>query len=205
MKFAAITRIWRKSKRPFDRLWKWASGHPRRWHRLLKWTRVKQAEARRRHLSERVKFWAAKKTIYRRRWRRAKKHLNQTGKAKWEDWMANGHPTNIVPAVKDELAIAVVKFGCVVTSTYRAYVIPQSNPNSYHGPNVSPGKAGDVAGAKMVAYQEDVYARRQGDSNLLELFGPRNDRCLKYGQPLTLGEGTFLENLHDSHVHVAAQ
>lgn len=199
-----IREIWKKARRPFDRLWKWASGHPRRWHRLVKWTRNRQAAARAEHLPRRVRFWAAKKTVYRRKWKRAKKRLEQDGKVGWEDWMANGRSLNFTAAAKAEAAIAVVRFGLTVTSTYRATVIPQSNPNSYHGPNVSPGKAVDVAGGRMTDYQRDVYSRRRGDGGLLELFGPDNGANLKYGQPISLGEGTFLEQLHDSHVHVAA-
>lgn len=201
----SIKHIWKNAKKPFDRFWSWATGHPRRWHRLVKWTRAQRQRAKENGLRNRVAFWTKKNTVYRRKWKKAKKHLEQTGEAKWEDWMANGHSLNFTAAAKAEAAIAVVKFGCTVTSTFRATVIPQSNPNSYHGPNVNPGKAVDVAGAGMIAYQSDVYNRRHGDSNLLELFGPQNSTCLKNGAQITLGEGTFLEDLHDSHTHVAAQ
>lgn len=202
----AIRRIWNNRKGDLRRLWNWAKRgtHPRRWQRLAQWAKRKREEARHDHRINRAKFWAKKQTIYRRKWRRAKKHLAETGEAKWDDWMANGHSLNITAAVKQEAAIAVVEFGCTVTSTYRAVVIPQSNPNSYHGPNVSPGKAVDVAGGGMDDYQRDCFVRREGDPSLLELFGPINELGLKNGHAVTLGEGTFLENLHDTHTHVAA-
>jgi hypothetical protein len=151
--------------------------------------------------------WAIKaRTVYRRRLKKAKRRADQNGgQVEWQDWMANGRNPNIVSAVKAEVAIAVVRFGCAVSSLWRSYVIPQSNPGSYHGPNVNPGKAGDLVGARMAEYQRDVYNRRRGDGDLLELFGPSNGECLKYGAALFLAEGTFLENLHDSHTHVAAQ
>jgi hypothetical protein len=196
-----IRAIWRNARKPFDRLWSWAKGdHPRRWKRLVRWTTKKREQARKGHKLARARFWAAKRTVYRKKWKRAKKRLEP----RWEDWMANGRSLNFNAAAKQEAAIAVVTFGCAVTSTYRATVIPQSNPNSYHGPNVSPGKAVDVAGARMGVYQQDVFSRRKGDSSLLELFGPINHLGLKNGSQVTLGEGSFLEDLHDSHVHVAA-
>ena len=199
-----ISHIWKRAKHPFDRLWKWAKGHPKRWQALARWAKAKREQAREDNRINRAKFWAKKRTVYRKKWKRAKKHLEETGEAKFESWMLNGHSANITQGAKDELAIAVVKFGCTCTSSYRAYVIPQSNPNSWHGPNVSPGKAVDVAGSNMTAYQHDVYSRRQGDTSLLELFGPDNSTNLRYGQPYYLADGTFLENLHDSHTHVAA-
>lgn len=200
-----IAQIWHRSKQPFDRLWQWATGHPRRWHGLVRWARAKREQAREDRRINRAKFWVKKRTIYARKWRRAKKRLEQSGEAKFEPWMLNGHSANITAGARAELAIAVVKFGCACTSSYRATVIPQSNPNSWHGPNVSPGKAVDVAGGGMVAYQRDAYNRRRGDANLLELFGPDNSSNLRYGQTYYLAEGTFLENLHDSHTHVACQ
>lgn len=203
----AIRRIWNNRKGDLARLWEWASGkHPGRWHSLVRWARKKQQDAREHHRYNRAKFWAKKKTVYRRKWRRAKKHLAETGEAVWEDWMANGHPLNFSRAAKAEAAIGVLQYGLTVTSTWRATVLPQSNPASFHGPNVNPGKAVDLAGPwdKMVEYQGGVFNRRKGDPKLLELFGPANALWLKYGQPTTGAEGTFLEDLHDSHVHVAA-
>ncbi len=201
-----IARIYHHAKQPFDRLWKWATGHPKRWRALKGWAGRHRQQARENHRINRAKWWAKKRSIYARKWKRAKRHLRETGQVPgFETWMLNGHSNNITDAVRAEIAIAVVKYNCAVSSTYRAYVIPQSNPNSYHGPNVSPGKAFDAVGARMTEWQHDVFARRRGDSACLELFGPDNSTNLKYGNQLALGEGTFLENLHDSHTHEACQ
>lgn len=147
------------------------------------------------------KAWIERKIIYRKEWEEAKRRE----KPEWKDFMASGHPLNFSPAAKAEAAIAVLKFDCVVTSTFRSTVIAGSNPSSFHGPNVNPGKAVDVAGARMTAYQKDVFDRRRGDSHLLELFGPTNSIALKNGGAISLAEGSPLENLHDTHVHVAAE
>jgi hypothetical protein len=154
---------------------------------------------------EEKKAWLERKIIYRDKWEAAKRRHERRQKPEWEDFMASGHPLNFSGAAKAEAAIAVVKFDCVVSSTYRATVIPQSNPNSFHGPNVNPGKAVDLVGSRMADYQKDVFDRRRGDGHLLELFGPTNSLALKNGVPTALAEGTFLENLHDTHVHVAAE
>lgn len=147
------------------------------------------------------KAWIERKIIYRKEWEDAKRRQ----KPEWKDFMASGHPLNFSAAAKAEAAIAVVKFECVVTSTFRSTVIAGSNPSSFHGPNVNPGKAVDVAGERMSAYQKDVFERRRGDSHLLELFGPTNTIALKNGGAISLAEGSALENLHDTHVHVAAE
>jgi hypothetical protein len=164
-----------------------------------------KAVLRAEHAREEQKAWLERKIIYRDKWEAAKRREREKQKPKWEDFMASGHSLNLGGAAKAEAAIAVVKFDCVVSSTYRATVIPQSNPNSFHGPNVSPGKAVDLVGSRMTEYQKDVFDRRRGDGHLLELFGPTNSLALKNGAPTALAEGTFLENLHDTHVHVAAE
>ena len=201
-----IRKAWRNAATPLKNLWSWAKrpkaeGQAKRFKALSDWARKKWREAKN---AEAKAAWAVRKRVYRKRYRAARERAERTGVAVWEPWMANGRNPNVTNAVKQEVAIAVVKFDCYVTSLYRATVIPQSNPNSYHGPNVSPGRAGDVAGARMADYQADCYQRRKGDPGLLELYGPINDKGLKNGAHVTLGEGTFLENLHDSHTHVAA-
>lgn len=163
----------------------------------------KKREVERIHQVVETRKWFVKShTVYRRKMKRAKRRAEQNnGVPKWESWMANGRDARVTDAVKQEMAYAVVIFDLAVTSLYRATVIPQSNPNSYHGPNINPGQAGDVAGPRMTEYQINVYGRRRG--NCKECFGPSNTHCLKNGAPMTLAEGTFLENLHDSHTHVA--
>jgi len=146
------------------------------------------------------KAWIERKIIYRKEWEEAKRRE----KPEWKDFMASGHPLNFSAAAKAEAAIAVVKFDCHVTSTFRSTVIAGSTASSNHGPNINPGKAVDVAGARMSAYQKDVFDRRRGDSHLLELFGPTNTVALKNGGAISLAEGSDLETIHDTHVHVAA-
>src|SRR5215211_6148903 len=163
-------------------------------------TREHKAIIRERIAIKTKKAWIERRLIYREKWRNAKKR----DKPKWEDFMASGHSLNFSAAAKAEAAIGVVRFDLVVTSTFRSTVIPDSVSTSFHGPNVSPGLAVDIAGARMTEYQQDVFDRRQGDGHLLELFGPMNAVCLKNGAHTVLEEGTFLENLHDTHVHVAA-
>jgi hypothetical protein len=197
-----IRAIYRRARKPFDRLWEWADGHgTTRWKALKRWSAQRLRRAKQREAQ--VAFWTKKHTIYRRKYRAALKRQRERKKPKWEPWMANGRNANVNAAVKREVAIAVVKFGCAVSSLYRATVIPQSNPNSYHGPNVNPGKAGDLVGGGMLAYQRDFYKRRKGDPRALELFGPANSLWLKNGQPTSGAEGSFLEQLHDSHTHIA--
>jgi hypothetical protein len=164
-------------------------------------TREDKAVLRAENAKKEEKAWIERKIIYRKEWEEAKRRE----KPEWKDFMAGGQPLNFSPAAKVEAAIAVVKFDCVVTSTFRSTVIPDSTASSFHGPNVNPGKAVDVAGARMSAYQKDVFDRRRGESHLLELFGPTNSIALKNGAAISLAEGSFLENLHDTHVHVAAE
>jgi hypothetical protein len=164
-------------------------------------TREHKVVLRAENAKKEKKAWIERKIIYHKEWEEAKRRE----KPEWKDFMASGHPLNFSAAAKAEAAIAVVKFDCVVTSTFRSTVIADSNPNSFHGPNVNPGEAVDVAGARMSAYQKDVFDRRRGDSHLLELFGPTNNVALKNGAPTSLAEGTSLENIHDTHVHVAAE
>ena len=168
-------------------------------------TREAKAKVRARDALEEKRAWIERKIIFREKWEKAKSRLAEDDKAEWEDFMANGHPLNFGKGAKAEAAIAVVKFDCVVTSTFRPTVISVSSASSNHGPNVNPGRAVDLAGSKMTQYQQDVFNRRKGDGSLLELFGPINTVALKFGSPIGLVEGDFNENLHDTHVHVAVQ
>jgi len=173
----------------------------------IKGREVREAKARvrTRDALKEKRAWIERKIMFREKWQAAKRRLAENDKAEWEDFMANGHSLNFVNGAKAEAAIAVVKFDCVVTSTFRATVLRISSPGSNHGPNVSPGRAVDVAGSRMTQYQQDVFNRRKGDGSLLEMFGPINTVALKFGAPIELVEGTFNENLHDTHVHVAVQ
>jgi hypothetical protein len=202
----AVERIYGNGKHGLGRVWRWLKKGDRvkRARAAVRWAGRHERWNRAHRRLKRARWWAAKRTIYRRRLKRARKAAG-AGKVEWHPYMANGSNPLVIQAVKDEMAIAVVRFGLAVTSLYRATVIPQSNPNSYHGPNVRPGKAGDAAGpmSKMLAYQRDAFIRGRGQANFLEVFGPSNAEWLRNGQVDPEPEGTFLENLHDTHVHVA--
>lgn len=144
-----------------------------------------------------LRFWTKKKTIYRKKLKAAKAKANPV----YESWMANGYDDNITDGAKKFVAIGVVKFGCTVTSLRRTYVPAGGSPTSWH--LTDPGRAADLAGARMGRFQAYMYKGHQGDANCLELFGPVNDKCLKYGSAMVLIEGDALETLHDSHVHGA--
>lgn len=116
-------------------------------------------------------------------------------------WMLNGRPGNVNRRIK-RTARRAVNHGLSVTSTTGG----AHASTSYH----YTGKAIDVAGRydRMVAFQKSEYgrARRLGPFSrwlYLELFGPSNVHGIKNGRQVVLGEGTALENLHDTHVHIA--
>lgn len=111
-------------------------------------------------------------------------------------WMLNGRPGNVNRRVKRTIRRAV-NAGLYVTSTTGG----RHASTSYH----YTGNAVDVSGPwhKMVAFQRAEHRRGLGRSGYLELFGPDNFAGLKNGRRITLGEGSWLEQLHDSHVHIA--
>lgn len=160
-----------------------------------------QTLARKRHLKARLRGWVDRRIRYRKRL----EELREQEWPEYEGWMANGHDARVVDGVKDYVAAGVVHFGLSASSLYRATVIPQSNPNSLHGPNVRPGRAGDLVGPrhKMVAFQEWVLEHRTSPhASLNELYGPENGLCFDDGHQITVAEGSFIEDLHDSHDHV---
>ena len=115
---------------------------------------------------------------------------------RFRPWMLNGRPGNVNRRIKRTIRRAV-NAGLHVTSTTGG----RHSPGSYH----YAGKAVDVSGTwdRMVAFQRAEYRRTRWRSGYLELFGPDNAHNLKNGRPYYLPEGTFLEGLHDSHVHIA--
>jgi hypothetical protein len=101
----------------------------------------------------------------------------------------------LTPAAKAAIAIGVLRFGLWVSSTHR----PET-PGSHHAED--PTRGGDLAGEwdDMIRYQRWLY--RNHLSALLELYGPDNQLCADNGDPAPQAEGSFNENLHDSHDHV---
>jgi hypothetical protein len=118
--------------------------------------------------------------------------------------MLNGHGGDVTPAVKKTI-VRAVRAGLVVTSTTGGHHAPGSYHYSRPGRAVDVGLPASLVGTaegrrRMVTFQrkEARHAERYD-----ELFGPDNDGCVKNGVRISLGEGTPLENLHDSHVHLA--
>lgn len=113
--------------------------------------------------------------------------------------MLNGHPGDVTVVVKRAI-IRGVNHGLIVTSTTDGV----HATNSWH--ETKPlGKAVDMAGpgiAAEVDYQRDLI-RGLGASRFNEIFGPDNFANVKNGQVITLIEGSGLEELHDTHIHIA--
>jgi GH24 family phage-related lysozyme (muramidase) len=118
--------------------------------------------------------------------------------------LLNGHPGNINRACK-RVIVRAANHGLVVTSTTDG----SHSPTSFHF--TTPGRAVDLGHGPGVSWDEGTRRKiafqkwllRRGPGRYDELFGPDNTANVKNGQRFTLGEGTPLENLHDTHVHVA--
>lgn len=166
-------------------------------------TRKKRAKVAAHDAKQEKKVWLERKVIYRETWEKIKKRQQDKGggyeNAEWDDSMAHGLNTNVTAFVKKVLAWGYLDFDLYITSMRRDYVPAGGSTTSYH----LVGKAGDIAGARMAEFQKAVYEKFRGNPAILELFGPDNSLNLKYGSPLYLAEGSALENLHDTHVHVA--
>ena len=157
------------------------------------------------HRIDQVKFWVSKNTIYRRKYRRAVKKAQQEqqnggspSQPQFEPYMANGYswePCN--QGVRNAIARVVVLDGNYITSLDRNYVPPGGSATSYH----MVGKALDCGPSRTTQVRE--YNLNIGNGNCLELFGPDNTLWIKYGADTGGAEGTPLENLHDSHNHLA--
>jgi hypothetical protein len=129
--------------------------------------------------------------------------------------MLNGHPGDITRAAK-RVALLAHNRKLVVTSTTDG----THSPTSFHF--TKPGEAVDLGnerrcskpgncvgaapgtpyGQALLERFQRFLVRKYGCSAFKELFGPVNQLNCKNGRPVTLGEGTDLENAHDNHVHV---
>lgn len=157
------------------------------------------------HRIDQVKFWVAKNTVYRRKYKAAVKKAEQEqqnggtpSQPQFEPYMANGYswePCN--QGVRNAIARVVVLDGNYITSLDRNYVPPGGSATSYH----MVGKALDCGPSRTTQVRE--YNLNIGNGNCLELFGPDNTLWIKYGSDTGGAEGTALENLHDSHNHLA--
>lgn len=123
--------------------------------------------------------------------------------------MLNGHPGNIARAVR-RVIVRGTNHGLIVTSTTDGAHAPTSwhyirPPRNFRGRAVDFGHARPgtpEARAAEVAFQRDLI-ETHGPGAFHELFGPDNALNVKNGVVVALGEGTPLETLHDTHVHVA--
>lgn len=127
--------------------------------------------------------------------RRAVRKLRRQTHGAFEPWMANGYPYESLSAGCEAFIVRGVDAGLHVTSTKRNW-----GGNSFH----EVWKAVDMAAGwdTMVAFQRREFTERPGGF-YLELLGPTNSQMLKNNQPWTAAEGSYLEDLHDSHVHGA--
>lgn len=157
----------------------------------------RRADRTAKRATAKAKWWMKRKTVLRRKLKAAKRKAIPS----YEPWMANGYNDQVTPAVKAFVARGVVKYDLYVTSMRRTHVPPGGSSTSYH--MAYPGKAADLAGAKMAQFQLSEWERNKGKSTCLELFGPDNNACLKHGVSMSMPEGSALETLHDSHVHGA--
>jgi hypothetical protein len=171
--------------------------------------RLRAAHIRRGRLYLRLTFWR-KRYVWarnrdefwtellaaRRRKLKAAQGSRKIDAADFENSMTGSHEYwTLTPAAKAAIAIGVIRFGLWVSSTYR----PET-PGSHHAED--PTRGADLAGEwdSMIAYQRWLYRNHLGA--MLELYGPHNTLCADNGQPAPQAEGSFNENLHDSHDHV---
>jgi hypothetical protein len=157
-------------------------------------TRKLGAIAKKRYWLDRFRMFAVR---VKNRRKLVKQLRRDPANIKFETWMLNGKPGNINSECKWFLAVAVVKFKLTCTSTTGGV----HAPTSFH----YSGRAIDVAGSwdRMVAYQRWLL-KVVGPGSMHEMFGPDDELNADNGIRITLGSGTFLEDLHDTHVHVAA-
>lgn len=152
---------------------------------------------------DKVNMWIRVKVVYRRRLKRAIEKAKKQGnnsQPKFEPYMANGYNwQDSNQAVRDACARWVVLDGNYTTSLARNYVPPGGSTTSFH----LKGEAGDCGPSSKTQNRE--YERGKGNPNYLELYGPINNLWLRNGQPTSGAEGSGIENLHDSHNHIAVR
>lgn len=164
--------------------------------------RAKRGVRKRRYWRKRF-TGSIRKIVHIRELRKQRKR----GQPEFQPWMANGADyRNASKGAKAFIARAVVLHGLSCTSMARTYVPAGGSTVSYHL-TWNGGRAGDAAGSReaMVKCQHAEYRRGLGLTGQLEMFGPDNDKNLKYGQSLSQAEGSLNEDLHDSHVHCAEE
>jgi hypothetical protein len=171
------------------------------WHRAA----LSKAQARRRRSHRKLTYWRERYVWARNRdefWtellaarRRKLVRRDRVNASNFNESMTGSHEWwTLTPAAKAVVAIGVLKFGLWVSSTFR----PET-PGSHHAED--PTRGADLAGEwdDMVRFQRWLYENHL--PHILELYGPDNQLCADNGQPAPQAEGSFNENLHDSHDH----
>jgi hypothetical protein len=165
----------------------------------LRYKRDKRGEwrERRRVQLKRYRWWVARRTVLRRKLRKAKKRWEETHDAPaFETWMLNGCPDNITPKLKPIIAYLVVVGGQYITATTNG----THTSTSLHYPwNNSDGlgHAADSGQSTRSSMEEATEKLREhfGEDAFAELFSP----CgwwLKYG---VVYQGHFPG--HSDHTH----
>jgi hypothetical protein len=150
----------------------------------LRYKRDKRGEwrERRRVQLKRYRWWVARRTVLRRKLRKAKKRWEETHDAPaFETWMLNGCPSNITPKLKPIIAFMVVVGGQYITATTNG----THTSTSLHYPWNNPdglGHAVDSGQTTRSSMEEATEKEREhfGEDAFAELFSP----CgwwIKYG------------------------
>lgn len=115
---------------------------------------------------------------------------------RFRPWMLNGHPGNVSWRVK-RVIVRGVNHGLVVTSTTGG----AHASTSYHYQS----RAVDMGGPRdaMVRFQRSELRRFRRWHKHVEIIGPDNQAIVLRGAEADLQEGTVLEQMHDTHVHLA--
>jgi hypothetical protein len=196
----------REATEDIERHERWLKEHPGQLTARARYHvgRLRAAHVRRERLHGKLAFWRQRYVWARNRdefWeellaaRRRKLSARKVDAADFENGMTGSHEFHtLTRSAKAVVAIGVLKFGLWVSSTYR----PET-PGSHHAED--PTRGGDLAGewGDMIRFQRWLYENHLGA--LLELYGPDNRLCADNGVPAPQAEGTFNENLHDSHDH----
>lgn len=204
-KVAFLARV-RNATSDVERHEQWLTEHPGEGGARARYhvRRLRAAYARRSRLHRKLTFWRKRYVWARNRdefWtellavRRRKLKAGKVDTSDFRNEMTGSHEYwTLTESAKAVVAIGVLKFGLWVSSTYR----PET-PGSHHAENPTCGA--DVAGEwdRMIAFQRWLY--RNHLPALLELYGPNNVLCADNGVPAPQAEGSFNEDLHDSHDH----
>jgi hypothetical protein len=140
-----------------------------------------KATVREKALEDTERAWLDREIIYRKQVQAARAEIKAGRKPEWEPWMCNGCPTNITPEAKQFMAIAVVQFNCVVTTTTNGTHVVTSfhypRNNAAHGYSDELGHAFDLGGPLGTYDKFYVWAKAQGCDLFDELFGPGDGYC----------------------------